>query len=138
MSTVIRCEVDGISNPLELEGGLSFGYSSSADVTNPGNNKRITFGPVIISPFSFAIRNPDKDAVKALIKWLVAHEVKQNVTFKISEQEMDANSRDLVLKQVVLEAYNESISEYGVQISLTVVGQIVNIDTIEVDMTAQR
>ncbi len=138
MSTVIKCEVDGISSPLELEGGMSFGYNSAANVTNVSNNKKITFGPVMVSPFSFTIKEPDKDAVKALIKWLVAHEIKSKVTFKISDQEMDAKSRDLVLEQVCLESYNESISEYGLQISLSVVGQKVTVDGVAVDMTSQR
>ena len=138
MSTVIKCEIDGISQPLELEGGLSFGYNSSANVTNPANNKKITFGPVIVTPFSFSVMEPDKDSVKNLIKWLVSHEIKSKVTFKISDQEMDAKSRDLVLEQVCLESYNESVSEYGSQISLSVVGQKVTVDGVPVDMTTQR
>jgi hypothetical protein len=44
MSTVIKCEIDGISKPLELQGGLSFGYNSNANVTNASNDKKITFG----------------------------------------------------------------------------------------------
>lgn len=138
MSTVIKCEIDGISKPLELQGGLSFGYNSSANVTNAANNKRITFGPVTVSPFSFSILEPDKDSVTKLIKWLVSHEVKSKVTFKISDQEMDAKSRDLVLEQVCLESYNESVSEYGSQISLSLVGQKVSVDGVPVDMTEQR
>lgn len=138
MSTVIKCEVDGISKPLELEGGLSFGYSSSANVTNASNDKRITFGPVMVSSFSFSIMEPDKDAIKSLIQWLVSHQVKNKVTFKISDQEMDAKSRDLVLEKVCLESYNESISEYGSRISLSVIGQKVVIDGVTVDQTTQR
>jgi len=138
MSTVIKCEVAGINNPLELEGGLSFGYNSSANVSNASNNKKITFGPVMVSPFSFSIKEPDKDAVQALIKWLVSHEIKSKVTFKISDQEMDAKSRDLVMEQVCLESYNESVSEYGSQISLSLAGQKVTVDGVSVDMTAQR
>ncbi len=138
MATVIKCEIDGISKPLELEGGLSFGYNSSANVSNASNNKRITFGPVDVTPFSFSVMEPDKDAIKALIKWLVSHEVKKKVTFKINDQEMDAKSRDLVLEQVCLEGYNESVSEYGSQISLSMVGQKVTIDGVAVDQTTQR
>ena len=138
MSTVIKCEVAGISNPLELEGGLNFGYNSTANVSNASNNKKITFGPVMVSPFSFSIKEPDKDAVEALIKWLVSHEIKPKVTFKISDQEMDAKSRDLVLEQVCLESYNESVSEYGSQISLSIAGQKVTVDGVSVDMTSQR
>jgi hypothetical protein len=138
MATLIKCEVDGLSEPLEVQGGLSFGYSSSASVGNAANNKKITFGPVGVSSFSFTVSDPDAAATKALIKWLVSHEVKGKVTFKISDQEMDAKTRDLVLEQVCLEQYNESISEYGSQISLTLVGQKVTVDDIPVDQTQQR
>jgi hypothetical protein len=138
MSTTIKCEIDGISKPLELEGGLSFGYNSSANVSNASNEKKITFGPVAMSPFSFSIKEPDKDAVKALIEWLVSHQVKNKATFKISDQEMEAKSRDIVLEKVCLESYNESVSEYGSQISLSIVGQKVTIDGVAVDQTSQR
>jgi hypothetical protein len=138
MSTTIKCEIDGISKPLELQGGLSFGYSSSANVSNASNDKKITFGPVEVSSFSFSIMEPDKDAVKSLIQWLVSHQVKNKVTFKISDQEMEAKSRDLVLEKVCLESYNESVSEYGSQISLSMVGQKVVIDGVTVDQTTQR
>lgn len=138
MSTVIKCEIDGISKPLELQGGLSFGYNSAANVTNASNDKRITFGPVSVSSFSFSVAEPDKDAVKALIQWLVSHQIKDKVTFKISDQEMDAKSRDLVLEKVCLESYTETISEYGARIALVVVGQKVTVDGVTVDQTSQR
>lgn len=138
MSTVIKCEIDGISKPMELRGGLSFGYNASVNVTNASNDKRITFGPVSVSAFSFAVAEPDKDAVKALIQWLVSHQIKDKVTFKISDQEMDAKSRDLVLEKVCLESDNETISEYGSQIALTIVGQKITVDGVTVDQTSQR
>lgn len=138
MATVIKCEVDGLSAPLEVQGGLSFGYSSSANVSNAANNKKITFGPVNVSSFSFSVADPDAESQKALIKWLVSHEIKGKVTFKISDQEMEAKTRDLVLEQVCLESYNESISEYGSQISLTMIGQKVTVDDIPIDQTQQR
>jgi len=136
MSTVIKCEVDGISEPLELQGGLSFGYDSSANVSNP--TQKITFGPVNVSPFSFSILEPKADAVQALIKWLISHEVKNKVSFKINDQELAAKTRDLTLERVCLESYNESISEYGSQISLSIVGQKVIVDEVPVDQTQQR
>lgn len=136
MATVIKCELDGKS--LEVQGGLSFGYSSSANVSNPANNKKITFGPVNVSSFSFSVADPDKEVQKSMIKWLVSHEIKATVTFKISDQEMDAKTRDIKLEQVCLESYSESISEYGSQISLSMVGQKVTVDEIPVDQTAQR
>jgi hypothetical protein len=138
MSTIIKCEIDGISTPLELQGGLSFGYSSSANVSNASNDKKITFGPVNVSSFSFSVADPDKDAVKALIQWVVSHQVKNKVTFKISDQEMEAKSRDLVLEKVCLESYNENISEYGGSISLSMIGQKVTIDGVALDQTTQR
>lgn len=138
MATVIKCEIDGITTPLETQGGLTFGYNSSANVTNASNNKKITFGPVGVTPFSFTIAEPDKDAVQALIKWIVSHEVKGKVTFKISDSEMDAKTRDLVLEQVCLESYSESIFESGQQISLSLVGQKVTVGDVSVDQTAQR
>lgn len=138
MSTTIKCEIDGISKPLELQGGLSFGYSSSANVSNASNDKKITFGPIVVTSFSFSIMEPDKDAVKSLIEWIVSHQVKNKATFKISDQEMEAKSRDIVLEKVCLESYNESVSEYGSQISLTLVGQKVTIDGVSVDQTTQR
>ncbi len=117
---------------------MSFGYNSSANVSNASNDKKITFGPVMVTPFSFSVMEPDKDAVKALIQWLVSHQIKNKVTFRISDQEMEAKSRDLVLEKVCLESYNETISEYGVQISMSMVGQKVTIDGVALDQTSQR
>jgi hypothetical protein len=138
MSTVIKCEIDGISKPLELQGGLSFSYNSSANVSNPSNDKKITFGPVQVSSFSFSVMEPDKDTVKALIQWVVSHQVKNKATFKISDVEDVSKTRDLVLEKVCLESYNESLSDYGTQISLSMVGQKVTVDGVDVDQTAQR
>ncbi len=136
MSTVIKCKIDGINDELELEGGLSFGYDSSANVSNP--TKKITFGPVNVSPFSFSIMETTKDSMQALIEWLVGHKIKKKVTFQIKDQELEGKSRDIILEQVCLESYNESISEYGSQISLSVVGQKVSVDNVPVDLTEQR
>jgi hypothetical protein len=136
MATVIKCEVDG--KTLEVQGGLSFGYNSSANVSNPANNKKITFGPVNVSSFSFSVADPEKDLQKSLIKWLVSHEIKATVKFKISDQDAAATAREIKLDQVCLESYNESVSEYGSQISLTMVGQKVTVDGIDVDQTQQR
>ena len=43
MATVIKCAIDGISDELELSGGLNFGLNSTAIVNNP--TQKITFGP---------------------------------------------------------------------------------------------
>ncbi len=136
MSTVIKCEIDGITNPFELQGGLSFGYDSSANVSNPTAD--ITFGPINVSPFSFSILEPKKEDAEKLIKWLVGHEKKDKVTFKVSDTDMEAKTRDLVLEKVCLESYNETISEYGREISLSMVGQKVTVDGVAVDQTKQR
>ncbi|MBW6534116.1 MAG: hypothetical protein K0B11_03855 [Mariniphaga sp.] len=138
MATVIKCKIDGISKPLELQGGLSFGYNSNANVSNASNDKKITFGPVSVTPFSFSVAEPDKESVKALIEWLVSHKIKKNATFEISDQDAAAKPREISLEQVCLESYNESVSEYGSQISLSIVGQKVTIDGISLDQTAQR
>lgn len=138
MATVIKCTIEGISKPLELQGGLSFGYNSSANVSNASNDKKITFGPVSVTPFSFSVVEPDKDSVKALIEWLVSHKIKKNAKFEISDQDAAAKPREISLEQVCLESYNESVSEYGSQISLSIVGQKVTIDGISLDQTAQR
>jgi hypothetical protein len=138
MSTIIKCEIDGISKPLELQGGLTFGFNSMAIVSNASNDKKITFGPVSVSSFTFIVMEPDKDTVKALIQWIVSHQVKNKVTFKISDQEMEAKSRDMVLEKVCLESYNESITESGVTISMSMIGQKVTIDGVALDQTTQR
>lgn len=138
MSTVIKCKVDGISKELELQGGLSFNYTSTANVNNPSNNKKITFGPVQVSAFSFSIMEPDEDSVKALIKWLVSHEVKNKVTFIIRDRDFQASTRDIVLEQACLTSYSEAVSADGSEISLEIVGQKVTIDTVAVDQTSQR
>jgi hypothetical protein len=138
MSRVIECEIEGFSKPLEVNGGISFGYSSGANVSNASNDKRITFGPVAVSPFSFSIVEPDKDSVTKLIQWLVSHQIKGKVTFKIFDDENASKSRDLVLEKACLESYNESVSEYGSQISLSIIGQKVTIDGVPVDQTTQK
>ena len=136
MSTVIKCEIAGINDPFELQGGLSFGYDSSANVGNP--TKKIVFGPINVSPYSFSVAEPTADAAQALIKWLVGHEIKDKVTFKVSDSEMEAKTRDLVLEKVCLESYNETISEYGREISLSMIAQKVTVDDVPVDQSEQR
>ena len=138
MSRVIECVIDGFSTTLLVQGGISFGYNSSANVTNASNDKRITFGPVTVSPFSFTVIEPDKDSVTKLIQWLVSHQIKSKVTFKIYDDENASKSRDLVLEKACLESYNESISDYGSQISLSIIGQKVTVDGVPVDQTTQR
>lgn len=138
MSTVIKCKIDGISKELELQGGLSFTYTSTANVNNPSNDKKITFGPVEVSAFAFSVKEPDVDSVKALIKWVVGHEVKSKVTFIIRDRDFQASTRDIELAQACLTSYSESVSADGSEISLEIVGQKVTIDTVSVDQTSQR
>lgn len=139
MATVVKCEIDGLRKNLELyEGGLSLGYFASANVRSASNNKQITFGPANVDPFTFSVSEPDKEAIQFLIKWIVSHEIKNKVTFKISDREMDAQTRDLVLEQVCLESYREYINETGLSITLTLVAQKITVGDVSVDQTDQR
>jgi hypothetical protein len=136
MATVIKCAIDGISDELELTGGLRFGYTSSAIVNNP--TKKITFGPVQVTPFAFSIVEPGTDTVQGLIKWLADHEVKETVTFKISDQVLTAMPRELKLEKVCLESYQEETTDMGFSIMLSIVGQKVTVNGVPVDQTSQR
>ena len=136
MATVIKCKIDGLSDELELTGGLKFGYTSSAIVNNP--TQKITFGPVVVSSFNFAVVEPKPDASKALVKWLADHEIKNTVTFKISDQVLTAKPRENKLEKACLIAYDEEISESGFQITLSIVGQKVTVNEVPVDQTSQR
>jgi hypothetical protein len=136
MATVIKCKIDGISDELELTGGLAFGYSSKAIVNNP--TQKITFGPVQVTPFRFSVVEPKPESAKGLIKWLADHEIKNTVTFKISDQVLTAKPREIKLEKVCLEEYNEEISETGFAISLSLVGQKVTVNEVPVDQTSQR
>lgn len=136
MATVIKCEVDGISEPLELTGGLQFGYASKANVNNP--TQKITFGPVQVTPFVFSVVEPKQESVKALVKWLADHEIKNTVKFKISDQALSVKPREIKLEKVCLEEYNEEISDMGFAIKLSLVGQKVTVNDVPVDQTSQR
>jgi ABC-type glycerol-3-phosphate transport system substrate-binding protein len=136
MATVIKCKIDGLSDELELTGGLKFGYTSTAIVNNP--TQKITFGPVVVSSFIFAVVEPKPDAAKALVKWLADHEIKNTVTFKISDQVLTAKPREIKLEKACLIAYDEEISETGFAISLSIVGQKVTVNEVPVDQTSQR
>jgi hypothetical protein len=136
MATVIKCKIDGISDELELTGGLAFGFNSTAIVNNP--TQKITFGPVQVTSFAFSVVEPKPDAAQGLVKWLADHEVKNNVTFKISDQVLTAKPREIKLEKACLESYNETISETGFAITLAVVGQKVTVNDITVDQTSQR
>lgn len=136
MATVIKCKVDGISEDLELTGGLRFGFASQAIVTNP--TQKITFGPVQVTPFEFAIVEPKPEACKALVKWLADHEIKNSVVFKISDQVLTAKPREIKLEKACLQNYTEEISETGFAITLELVGQKVTVNEVPVDQTSQR
>jgi hypothetical protein len=136
MATVIKCAIDGISDELELAGGLNFSLNSSAIVNNP--TKKITFGPVQVTTFSFTIVEPGTDTAQGLVKWLADHEVKNTVTFKISDQVLTAMPREIKLEKACLEYYNESISETGFIIALGVTGQVVTVNGVTIDQTSQR
>ncbi|MCX6225282.1 MAG: hypothetical protein NTV01_11140 [Bacteroidia bacterium] len=136
MATVIKCKIDGIADDLELTGGLKFGFSSQAIVNNP--TKKITFGPVQVTPFVFSVVEPTPDSAKGLVKWLADHEIKNTVTFKISDQVITAMPREIKLEKVCLQEYNEEISDTGFAITLSIVGQVVTANGVPVDQTSQR
>ena len=138
MSTVIKVSIKGFQKELEVKGGLTFSYNSSANVTNPSNNAKITFGPVQVSSFQFAVMEPDEKDVQALIKWLVEHKVNDEVKFVIRDREFDASPREIVLTHACLTSYTEAISEDGSDINLEIVGQTVKIGDVKVEQHTQR
>lgn len=136
MATVIKCKIDGINEDLELSGGLSFSYTSDAIVNNP--TQKITFGPVVVTPFQFSVVEPKPETVKGLVKWLADHEIKNTVVFMISDQALTAKPREIKMEKVCLEFYSEHISESGFAITLSMIGQKVTVNDVPVDQTSQR
>jgi hypothetical protein len=135
MSTTVKFKVDGINDEMEAV-GLSFGYASYANVSNPTTD--IDFSPIQVSEFVFGIMEPKKETITALIKWITTHEIKGTATFEIRKQGASESPRKLELKQACLTSYNESIQSGGTNISLSVIGQVVTVDDVEVDQTTER
>jgi hypothetical protein len=135
MSTTIKLKVDGITDEMEVT-NMAFSYSSFANVSNP--TKKIDFTAIAISDFTFMIMEPTKDTITALLKWITTHEIKENAKFDIRKQGESESPRSIALKKVCLTAYSENFGSDGSSFSLSVVGQIVNVDDVEVDMTEER
>ena len=135
MATIIKFTVDGISDEMIVP-SVSFSLSSFADVSNP--TQAIDFQPISISEFSFAILQPKANTTKALLEWITNHAVKSKATFSINKQAMTESAREIVLKDVCLTSYSESIEENSNMINLSVVGRKVSIDDVEVDQSQNR
>jgi hypothetical protein len=136
MATVIKCSVEGISEELEVIGGLNFGLTSLANVKNA--TQKITFGPIEFLPFLFKIADPGVDVAQEIFKWLADHEVKNSLTFKISEASATEKPKEIKIEKACLESYYESTGETDFSIALSVCGQVVTINGVTIDQTNQR
>ena len=135
MATIIKFTVDGISDEMIVP-SVNFGLNSFADVTNP--TQEIDFQPISVSEFSFSILSPKTDTTKKLLEWITNHEVKSKATFSINKQAMTESAREIVLKEVCLTSYSESIDENFTSTDLSIVGRKVSIGDIEVDLSKNR
>lgn len=135
MATIIKFTVDGISDEMIVP-SVNFGLNSFADVTNP--TQEIDFQPISVSEFSFSILSPKTDTTKKLLEWITNHEVKSKATFSINKQAMTESAREIVLKEVCLTSYSESIDENFTSTDLSIVGRKVSIGDIEVDLSQNR
>ncbi len=135
MATIIKFTVDGISDEMIVP-SVNFGLNSFADVTNP--TQEIDFQPISVSEFSFSILSPKTETTKKLLEWITNHEVKTKATFSINKQAMTESSREIVLKDVCLTSYSESIDENFTSTDLSIVGRKVSIGDIEVDQSQNR
>lgn len=135
MATIIKFTVDGISDEMIVP-SVNFGLNSFADVTNP--TQEIDFQPISVSEFSFSILSPKTETTKKLLEWITNHEVKSKATFSINKQAMTESAREIVLKEVCLTSYSESIDENFTSTDLSIVGRKVSIGDIEVDLSQNR
>ncbi|MCK5105285.1 MAG: hypothetical protein KAQ62_02185 [Cyclobacteriaceae bacterium] len=135
MATIIKFTVDGISDEMIVP-SVNFGLNSFADVTNP--TQEIDFQPISVSEFSFSILSPKAETSKALLEWITNHDVKGQAKFSISKQAMTESAREIILKDVCLTSYSESIDENFTSTDLSIVGRKVSIGDIEVDLSQSR
>ena len=135
MATIIKFTVDGISDEMIVP-SVNFGLNSFADVTNP--TQEIDFQPISVSEFSFSILSPKAETSKALLEWITNHDVKGQAKFSISKQAMTESAREIILKDVCLTSYSESIDENFTSTNLSIVGRKVSIGDIEVDLSQSR
>ena len=135
MATIIKFKVDGINDEMIVP-SVNFGMNSSADVSNP--TQEIDFQPITVSEFSFSILSPKAETTEALLKWIADHEVKGEAKFSISKQALTESAREIVLKDVCLTSYSESIDENYSSTSLSIIGRKVSLSGIEVDLSQNR
>ena len=135
MATIIKFKVDGITDEMIVP-SVNFGLNSSADVSNP--TQEIDFQPISVSEFSFSILSPKTETSQKLIEWITNHEVKGQAKFSINKQAMTESAREIILKDVCLTSYSESIDENYSSTSLSIIGRKVNIGDIEVDLSKNR
>ena len=135
MATIIKFKVDGITDEMIVP-SVNFGLNSFADVTNP--TQEIDFQPISVSEFSFSILSPKPETSQKLLEWITNHEVKGEAKFSINKQAMTESARELILKEVCLTSYSESIDENYSTTSLSIIGRKVSIGDIEVDLSKNR
>ena len=135
MATIIKFTVDGIPDEMIVP-SVNFGLNSFADVTNP--TQEIDFQPISVSEFSFSILSPKPETTEKLLEWITNHEVKPQAKFSINKQAMTESSRELVLKEVCLTSYSESIDENYSTTNLSIVGRKVSLGNVEVDQSQNR
>ena len=135
MATIIKFTADGINDEMIVP-SVNFGLSSFADVTNP--TQEIDFQPISVSEFSFSILSPKPETSKALLEWITNHDVKGQAKFSISKQAMTESAREIILKDVCLTSYSESIDENFTSTDLSIIGRKVSIGDIEVDLSQNR
>jgi len=135
MATIIKFKVDGITDEMIVP-SVNFGLSSRADVSNP--TQEIDFQPISVSEFTFSILSPTTETSQKLVEWITNHEVKGEAKFSINKQAMTEAPREIVLKDVCLSSYSETIEENYTSTQLSVVGRKVSIGDIEIDQSQNR
>jgi hypothetical protein len=135
MATIIKFTADGITDEM-LVPSVNFGLNSMADVSNP--TQEIDFQPINVSEFAFSILSPKAETTQKLLEWITNHEIKAEAKFIINKQAMTESAREIVLKDVCLTSYSESIDENFTTTHLSIIGRKVNIGDIEVDLSQNR
>jgi len=135
MATIIKFKADGIKDEM-LVPSIDFEVKSSADVSNP--TQEIDFKPVKVSEFTFSIISPTIETSQKLLEWITNHETKGQAKFSISKQAMTDSAREIILKDVCLTSYSESIKEDTSTIKLSIIGRKVGIGDVEIDLSQSR
>ena len=135
MATIIKFKVDGINDEMIVP-SVSFGLNAYADVTNP--TQEIDFQPISVSELSFSILSPKAETSQKLLEWITNHEAKGQAKFSISKQALSESSREIILKDVCLTSYSESIDENYASTSLSIVSRKLGLGDIEIDLSQNR